>query len=85
MTIHFKPGSLYKIVPTLDGDTYMFLDDETCVDFNTTVFLCLKQNPLPCFGYIKSFFFLCTDKNGNPHEFTMSEGSMYGDMCVEIK
>lgn len=85
MTIHFTPGSLYKIVPTLDDYTYMYLDDETQVDFNTTVFLCLRKNQSPPYPDTENFFFLCTDKHGIPHEFTMSEGSVYGDLCVEIK
>lgn len=87
MTVKFKIGSVYKIQQSMDEwmYTYMYLDDETQVDFNTTVFLCLRKNQSPSYPDTESFFFLCTDKHGIPHEFIMSEGSVYGDLCVEIK
>jgi hypothetical protein len=85
MTIHFTPGSLYRIVKSDYIDDYMLLDDHTEVSFSTTVFLCLRKNPTPAFPDMENFFFLCVDNHGNPHEFTMSEGSVYGDLCREIK
>ena len=82
MTVHFVPGTLYMIDPSYE--THMYIDDDTQIDLRTTVILCLSKYPHNRDPLLEMFLFLCTDASGTPHEFTMCEGSVYGELCKEV-